>query len=150
MVVEGADICGFIGNTTEELCTRWMQLGAFYTFMRNHNNDVSADQDPAVFSTQAQHTMKHYTYLRYTYLPYLYTEMFKASTEGATVLTSLAFEFPEDPDARPVQTQFLWGHSVMVTPALSQGQQQVDVYFPKNTFWLVVPNIKTIEKLNLS
>ena len=81
--------------------------------------------------------MKYYALLRYQYLPYLYSELYTASTEGTTVSTALAFAFPEDENTHPIDTQFLWGSSIMVVPVLTQGATQVEAYFPKNTTWYV-------------
>ena len=109
----GADICGFRGATTEELCTRWMQLGAFYPFMRNHNDygqkvnnfiyiyyfnlilyfTNKQNQDPASFSWEAQQIMKQAVLMRYTLVPYWYTLFFKAALGSAAVVQPLLFEY---------------------------------------------------------
>uniref|UniRef100_A0A6I8SYA0 Lysosomal alpha-glucosidase n=1 Tax=Xenopus tropicalis TaxID=8364 RepID=A0A6I8SYA0_XENTR len=131
----GADICGFGGNTTEELCVRWSQLGAFYPFMRNHNDHDSVSQEPYVFSSEAQKAIKSALLIRYTLLPYLYTLFHKAHSSGETVARALFIEFPTDPNTWTIDRQYLWGEALLITPVLEQGKTTVNAYFPTGTWY---------------
>ena len=121
----GADICGFNGNTTEELCARWHQLGAFYTFARNHNTDDAIDQDPAALGPYVIQAAKYALLVRYAHLPYLYTLFYNVHQNGGTVLRPLFFEFPGDQNSYKIDTQFMWGRSMMIAPALLPNQKKV-------------------------
>uniref|UniRef100_A0A8C1LW00 alpha-glucosidase n=1 Tax=Cyprinus carpio TaxID=7962 RepID=A0A8C1LW00_CYPCA len=116
----GADICGFFDDSTEELCTRWMQVGAFYPFSRNHNAQGYADQDPAAygFDSLVVNTSRHYLNIRYTLLPYLYTLFYKAHVNGETVVRPVMHEFYSDSETRAVHKQFMWGAHLLITPVL--------------------------------
>nr|XP_055050692.1 lysosomal alpha-glucosidase isoform X1 [Misgurnus anguillicaudatus] len=131
----GADVCGFGGDTTEELCVRWTQLGAFYPFMRNHNDRPNAPQEPYVFSQQAQDAMRTVLLLRYSLLPFLYTLFHHAHTSASTVARPLFLEFPADPNCQTIDRQFLWGSSLLISPVLEQGAVEVSAYLPSGTWY---------------
>ncbi|NXI05212.1 LYAG glucosidase, partial [Pachycephala philippinensis] len=131
----GADICGFVGNTNEELCVRWTQLGAFYPFMRNHNDHGTRPQEPYTFSPPAQAAMRNALRLRYSLLPFLYTLFHRAHSAGETVARPLFLEFPTDPNTWAVDRQLLWGGGLLVTPVLEAGQTKVSGYFPAGTWY---------------
>ncbi|XP_072180105.1 sucrase-isomaltase, intestinal-like [Diadema setosum] len=126
----GADICGFFYNTTEELCHRWMELGAFYPFARNHNTRDTIDQHPTVWTDVAT-TSREVLLIRYRLLPFLYTLFYHAHTEGSTVARPLLHEFPTDVNTFTIDRQFLWGPSFMISPATEEGQLSVEAYFPE-------------------
>ncbi|NXG00716.1 MGA protein, partial [Sakesphorus luctuosus] len=128
----GADICGFLDNTTEELCRRWMQVGAFYPFSRNHNAEGYISQDPAAFGADSVlvNSSKHYLNIRYMLLPYLYTLFYRAHTRGDTVVRPLLHEFYSDETTWDIHRQFLWGPGLLISPALEPGVEYTSVYFP--------------------
>uniref|UniRef100_A0A672YPB2 P-type domain-containing protein n=1 Tax=Sphaeramia orbicularis TaxID=375764 RepID=A0A672YPB2_9TELE len=128
----GADICGFFDNSSEELCRRWMQVGAFYPFSRNHNAQGYKPQDPAAYgpSSTLVKSSKHYLRIRYTLLPYLYTLFYKAHTTGETVVRPVMHEFYSDRATWDVDRQFLWGKHLLITPVLDPGVEMVKAYVP--------------------
>ncbi|XP_028843315.1 lysosomal alpha-glucosidase isoform X2 [Denticeps clupeoides] len=131
----GADVCGFGGDTTEELCVRWTQLGAFYPFMRNHNDRPNAPQEPFVFGQQAQSAMRSVLQLRYSLLPLLYTLFHQAHTQDSTVARPLFLEFPSDFNCQTIDRQFLWGGALLISPILDQGAVELSAYLPPGTWY---------------
>lgn len=125
----GPDTCGFGGNTDYELCSRWMQLSAFFPFYRNHNILGADSQEPYVWSSAVEAT-KTAMNIRFELLPYMYTLMMAASHKGETVMRALAWEFPNEPWLADADRQFLLGGGVLVTPCLEQGASTVDGVFP--------------------
>ncbi|MBN3276903.1 MGAL glucoamylase, partial [Polyodon spathula] len=157
----GADICGFFNEPTYEMCLRWMQLGAFYPYSRNHNGKGSRRQDPLAWDEKFQDASRDVLNIRYTLLPYLYTLMYEAHSQGSTVIRPVLHEFVNDRTTWDVHRQFLWGPALLISPALDMDSYVVHAYIPSARWynyhtgeaigvrgqWLDIPT--PLEQINL-
>jgi len=118
----GADICGFFIDVRDaEMCTRWLQLGSFYTFTRSHNANNQRDKDPASFKNKLlEDSTRDVLKIRYSLLPYVYTKFYLINQNGGTFLRPLFFEFPTDINTLKIDEQFFFGESLLVSPVLNQ------------------------------
>ena len=133
----GQETCGFNGNSDLELCTRWMQLSSWWPLYRNHNSRNTIAQEAYRWATTAEATRRVMN-IRYSLLPYTYTLFYKANAYGETVLRALAWEFPDDESLKAIETQFMSGPSILVTPVLAPLATSVQGVFPgiaQGTIW---------------
>lgn len=139
----GSDICGFYPAPTEELCNRWIEVGAFYPFSRDHANFYSPRQELYQWATVAE-SARNALGMRYKILPFLYTLNYEAHVTGAPIARPLFFSFPTYTECYGLSTQFLLGSGLMVSPVLDQGITEVTALFPPGSWYSVFDMTQSI------
>jgi alpha-glucosidase len=114
----GMDIGGFTGTPSQGLYARWMQVGAFNPYFRNHAANDSRSSEPWTYGEQVETIARNYINLRYRLLPYLYSAFHDAATTGEPVMRSLAIDYTHEPKVYDpaFQNQYLFGHAFLVAP----------------------------------
>jgi len=126
----GANICGYEGNATVSLCSRWMQLGAFYPFMRNHNSPSGKAQEPFVDPKLESVSVKAIR-TRYSLARYLYSTYMHVVLEGGVIVKPVLFDFPDDLKLYDIiDTTFMFGDAIRVDPVLENNVDVLNSYFP--------------------
>jgi alpha-glucosidase len=132
----GMDIGGFTGNATQSLYARWIQIGAFNPYFRNHTAVNTKASEPWTYGEQVLEIARNYINLRYKLMPYLYSTFYEATQNGHPVMRSLAIDYTFDKNIykEDFQNQYLFGSSFMVAPF--EGNATFGkVYFPAGKWY---------------
>jgi alpha-glucosidase/alpha-D-xyloside xylohydrolase len=150
---------------TGELYARWHQFAAFCGSFRSHgrtwftrlpwgwglsdmgpreNNNTNAPIPPDDRRNILQSEMnnpaiepvaKKYSELRYQLMPYTYTLAWEARSSGLPLMRAMWIHYPDDPNARAIGNQFLWGRDLLIAPVFTKGATSRDVYLPKGDWY---------------
>ncbi len=120
----GADVGGFAGTATNDLLTKWIEVGTFEPIDRDHTEKGTGDQEPWVGGVDAENIRRRFIEERYRLLPYLYTVAEESATTGMPMMRSLFLDYPEAArDKHPIDTdpgvdaEFLLGHDLLIAPS---------------------------------
>jgi len=132
----GPDLGGYIGDGSKDLFKRWMQVGVFSPYLRNHKEFFATANEPWSYGEEAEAISKTYIGFRYRLMPYLYSKFYEASQTGLPVARSLALDYPYDRNIYDLsyQYQFLFGDAIMVVPVTTEEKSR-KVYLPEGDWY---------------
>jgi alpha-glucosidase len=132
----GMDIGGFTGNPSTALYTRWMELGAFIPYYRNHTALNTKSAEPWSFGEDVLDITRNYVNLRYLMLPYIYSTFYESTQNGIPVMRSLVINYTFDTKVidPAYQNQYEFGDAFMVAP-FESGKDYGKIYFPAGIWY---------------
>ncbi|MCX7985393.1 MAG: DUF4968 domain-containing protein, partial [Bacteroidales bacterium] len=132
----GPDIGGFVGEPSTNLMIRWMNIGIYTPFLRNHVAYDRNHREPWIFGKEAEKIFRRLINLRYQMLPYLYAVAYEATQTGLPVNRTLAIDYTFDESIyNPAfENEFLFGPSILVAPVVST-QFIAKVYLPEGKWY---------------
>lgn len=141
------DIGGFIGNPSAPLYTRWMELGAFIPYFRNHTGFNNKSAEPWTFGEDVLDITRKYISLRYQLLPYIYSGFYESTQSGLPLMRSLAIDYTFDAKilSPEFQNEYLFGASFLVAPFEST-KEYGKIYFPEGTWYDLYTGVKEAGK----
>lgn len=132
----GMDIGGFTGGASPALFARWMQIGAFTPYFRNHSAVNTKASEPWTYGEEVLEISRNYVNLRYTLLPYIYSNFYEATQSGLPLMRTLALKNTHDAKVYEgqYQNQYFFGEAFMIAPSESY-KNLLKVYFPEGKFY---------------
>lgn len=102
-----------------ELYMRWMQFACFTPMMRSHG--THAPRELHYYGKPGEplfEALRKPVALRYSLLPCLYSMMRDVHARDASMMRPVAADYPGDPKARDLATEYMFGQSLLVAPVL--------------------------------
>ncbi|HKO55820.1 MAG TPA: TIM-barrel domain-containing protein [Thermoanaerobaculia bacterium] len=132
------------GVTSYELLTRWMQLGSFLPWYRNHYDGYTKGfQEPYMYGEPVPTNCRFFVQLRYRMMDTYYSAMWQSSQTGLPITRALFLNDPDDPNAYVYcNDEFFVGRDFLVAPILARHdtaspptQPVRSVYLPAGSEW---------------
>ncbi|MBM7116648.1 TIM-barrel domain-containing protein [Archangium primigenium] len=137
---KGAKVEG--GVTNYELLTRWMTLGSFLPWYRNHYDGYNKQfQEPYAYGEPVPTHCRKFVELRYRMLQLYYDSMYQATQTGLPIARALFLNDPQDPRVYDyLDQQFFIGRDFLVAPITQPGEGAPpvatrSVYLPAGSQW---------------
>jgi alpha-glucosidase len=145
MAINHTDIGGFTTLITpiynlvrkKEVMFRWLEYGAFTPVFRTHDGNYANPKNYQFYYDEDGYEFYAKMARIHNNLKFYFKSLEKDMVEkGYPMTRALWLHYPEDPECRKIQYQYLLGQDILVTPVTKEGVTEMEGYIPKGE-WIL-------------